>query len=151
MKLTIIRDMGLVHVDGRGHDEVDVSAVPEDVHAVQWHETEGQIEYIDNTPNLEIDALPSWASDLANEMVERLATEDAEEAKSLADAEAYANSPEGKAEAIRSERDRLISETDWWAVADRTMTQEQSDYRQALRDITNQETFPESVDWPVKP
>ena len=37
---------------------------------------------------------------------------------------------------LRAERDRLIAETDWWASSDLTMTTEQTAYRQALRDIT---------------
>ena len=36
---------------------------------------------------------------------------------------------------LREERNRLLSETDWWAVADRTMTSEQTEYRTALRDL----------------
>lgn len=52
---------------------------------------------------------------------------------------------------LRAERDRLLAETDWWAVADRTMTQEQSDYRQSLRDITLTYNSLEDVVWPVKP
>ena len=52
---------------------------------------------------------------------------------------------------LRAERDRRIAETDWWAVADRTMTQEQSDYRQALRDITLTYSSLEDAVWPVKP
>ena len=52
---------------------------------------------------------------------------------------------------VRAERDRLIAETDWWAGSDRTMTQAQIDYRQALRDITNQDGFPNTVTWPTKP
>ena len=38
---------------------------------------------------------------------------------------------------LREERDRRLAETDWWASSDLTMTQAQTDYRQALRDITN--------------
>jgi hypothetical protein len=61
---------------------------------------------------------------------------------------------------LRVERDRLLAETDWWAVSDRTMTSEQSAYRQALRDLPDTATpvlDPTSrlgisgVDWPVKP
>ena len=51
----------------------------------------------------------------------------------------------------RSIRDTLLSETDWWATADRTMTAEQTAYRQALRDITNQEGFPNNITWPQEP
>lgn len=54
-------------------------------------------------------------------------------------------------EDIRNKRDVLLAETDWWANSDRTMTQAQIDYRQALRDITSQAGFPENVTWPTKP
>jgi len=52
---------------------------------------------------------------------------------------------------LRAERDRKLAETDWWAVADRTMTSEQTAYRQALRDITNTYTSLDDVVWPTKP
>lgn len=54
-------------------------------------------------------------------------------------------------EDIRNKRDVLLAETNWWANSDRTMTQAQIDYRQALRDITSQAGFPENVTWPTKP
>ena len=52
---------------------------------------------------------------------------------------------------LRAERDRKLAETDWWALADRTMTAEQTAYRQALRDITNTYSSLADVVWPVKP
>ena len=57
------------------------------------------------------------------------------------------------AESNRSQRDRLIGETDWWASSDLTMTAEQTAYRQALRDITSHANWPhlEEADWPTKP
>ena len=54
-------------------------------------------------------------------------------------------------EAFRNKRDRLLTETDWWAVSDRTMTQAETDYRQALRDVPQQEGFPTDITWPTKP
>jgi len=56
-------------------------------------------------------------------------------------------------ERVRSERDRLIADTDWWASSDLTMTAEQTAYRQALRDITDHSNFPylQEADWPTKP
>ena len=48
----------------------------------------------------------------------------------------------------RAKRDELLQNTDWWAVSDRTMTQAQIDYRQALRDLPEQDGFPD-VDLPV--
>lgn len=53
---------------------------------------------------------------------------------------------------VRSRRNVLLAETDWWTFSDTpSMTDEQKAYRQALRDIT--ENFPANgqVVWPVKP
>jgi len=36
---------------------------------------------------------------------------------------------------LRIQRNQLLQQSDWMAVADRTMTQAQIDYRQALRDL----------------
>jgi hypothetical protein len=55
------------------------------------------------------------------------------------------------AAAVRGERGQLIAETDWMALSDSTMAAEWATYRQALRDITNQEGFPYAVEWPTKP
>lgn len=58
---------------------------------------------------------------------------------------------------LRLERDRLITATDWWVLPDRTPTQAQLDYRQALRDITTQTPALDEdgqltgVVWPEKP
>ena len=54
-------------------------------------------------------------------------------------------------EDTRKKRNDLLTETDWWAVSDRTMTAEQTAYRQALRDITDQVGFPHDINWPTKP
>ena len=63
---------------------------------------------------------------------------------------------------LREERDKKLAETDWWAMSDRTMTSEQTNYRQALRDIpanvdAKKLTAPTIengrlvFDWPEKP
>lgn len=51
---------------------------------------------------------------------------------------------------VRKKRDELLAATDWWVLADRTATQAQLDYRQALRDVPQQATFP-TVTWPDVP
>jgi hypothetical protein len=38
-------------------------------------------------------------------------------------------------EKIRWVRNELLAQTDWWVLPDRTPTQAQLDYRQALRDL----------------
>ena len=52
---------------------------------------------------------------------------------------------------LRAERDRLIAETDWWASSDLTMTDAQTEYRQALRDIPDTFSTLDTVIWPDKP
>ena len=148
MRLTIIRDMGQVQVNGRGHDEVDMSTVPVNINAVQWYGEHGEIEYTDpDLVNDFITSLPSWAEDLA---IERKAVIDAEIAEEEEYAE-YLKTPEGLAETARNERDFLLERCDWAAGTDVVMSEEMAAYRQALRDITDQAGFPENIDWPIKP
>lgn len=53
---------------------------------------------------------------------------------------------------VLSDRDKLLSETDWMALSDtKKMPSKWAKYRQALRDITVQKGFPENVEWPEKP
>ena len=52
---------------------------------------------------------------------------------------------------LREERDRRIAQTDWWASSDLTMTDAQTAYRQALRDITETYSSLDDVEWPTKP
>jgi len=54
---------------------------------------------------------------------------------------------------LRSYRNMLLAETDWWAGSDLTMSAEQTAYRQALRDITDHSNWPNlsDSDWPTKP
>ena len=54
-------------------------------------------------------------------------------------------------EQLRDYRNVLLAETDWWAMSDRTMTAEQTTYRQALRDITDTYSSLDDVVWPTKP
>ena len=50
---------------------------------------------------------------------------------------------------IRAERDVLLRDSDWMAMADRTMTDAQASYRQALRDIPQAHADPAAVAWPT--
>ena len=56
---------------------------------------------------------------------------------------------------IRMQRDRLLTDTDWIVVKHNELgtpiPQEWLDYRQALRDITEQAGFPEEIEWPQEP
>jgi hypothetical protein len=53
---------------------------------------------------------------------------------------------------IRSQRNTMLSNSDWTQVADAPVDQAAwAAYRQALRDITSQEGFPWTVEWPEQP
>ena len=57
------------------------------------------------------------------------------------------------AEGHRATRDAKLAETDFYALSDVTMSSDMTTYRQALRDITAHENWPnlEDADWPTKP
>lgn len=59
------------------------------------------------------------------------------------------------AENVRSERNRRLTETDWYMMPDYPADPETlevvKNYRKALRDITLQSGFPRDVEWPVMP
>jgi hypothetical protein len=55
-------------------------------------------------------------------------------------------------EEIRAKRDQLLAASDWTQVLDAPVDQDAwAAYRQALRDVPQQEGFPTDVAWPVKP
>ena len=59
---------------------------------------------------------------------------------------------EAKGAVIRLERDQLLAASDWTQVSDAPVDQTAwSVYRQELRDVTDQPTFPDSVVWPTEP
>jgi hypothetical protein len=70
-------------------------------------------------------------------------------------AEQIANRDAAKAKEVRSQRDRLLAETDWIVIMH---TEKGTNipaaweiYRQSLRDITSQQGFPYTINWPTKP
>ena len=60
-------------------------------------------------------------------------------------------STEDLASDARSERDGLLSATDWASGSDLVMSSGMTAYRQALRDVPQQPAFPATVVWPPKP
>lgn len=67
-------------------------------------------------------------------------------------AEELAAEQDAKAAQIRAERNAKLSATDWTQVADSPVDKDAwAAYRQELRDITNQASFPLEVVWPKDP
>jgi len=68
---------------------------------------------------------------------------------------AYANAAPARALAdLRSKRDRLLAETDFWGNSDMTMSDDMTTYRQALRDLpAGKDTVDKcnNATWPTKP
>ena len=73
------------------------------------------------------------------------------DASAVATKEAELNTA-SKLSELRTERNRLIAETDHWVLSDTAnATSAQTTYRQALRDITKSATSLDDVTWPTKP
>jgi hypothetical protein len=66
--------------------------------------------------------------------------------------EELAERTEGRAKQVRDERDQKLSKTDWTQVADAPVDKTTwANYRQALRDVPEQNGFPWNVVWPTQP
>jgi len=74
-------------------------------------------------------------------------------AEEIAEREAYARDvrPLEQMAALRRQRNQLLTETDYLALADSTLTDEMRTYRQALRDLPANTVDPANPVWPVKP
>jgi hypothetical protein len=59
--------------------------------------------------------------------------------------------PAAQWEDLRRKRRDLLTETDYLALADSTLTDEMRSYRQALRDLPANTVDPANPVWPVKP
>lgn len=59
------------------------------------------------------------------------------------------------AENIRSKRNDLLDQSDWTQLVDSPLSSEEKSawalYRQELRNVPEQETFPRTVEWPLSP
>lgn len=61
MKLTIIVSDGAVYIDGCAYLDLIWNGTPENVHALQWNNNAGWLEYNDISENKSITTLPVWA------------------------------------------------------------------------------------------
>jgi len=83
---------------------------------------------------------------------ERVQFTEAEETARDAEEQAWFDGANDRAaEQVREKRDARLSETDWMANSDVTMSNEWRTYRAALRDVPAQAGFPNSITWPTEP
>jgi hypothetical protein len=152
MRLIIIPSDKLISIDGQGILQIqqDFSWIPSNVHAFQWYETWGEIEYTDGSLNEKIEELGIYeqAVDTFNNEKQRLEDEQKARAEAIEAARDY------WAE-LRSLRDYKLSECDWTQIADSPLAEEQriawGTYRQALRDLPANTEDPKNPIWPTAP
>lgn len=145
MKLTIIPIDGAVYVDYISYLKLVWEGTPADVHALQWQDTEGWIEYKDVTvPNEVITVLPQWA-------------DNAMAAWTVANTPVPPSPP--TAEENKDTASSLLLATDWTTIADvadpinSPYLANQADfiiYRNLVRQIAVYPTAGDLV-WPIKP
>ena len=125
-------------------------AAPADLHAIQWHNGSGHIEYTDGSPNEPIKGKKKYVEHVAP----YAALWKAEKARLQAHTPPTPT-PEELAEQVRAERDYLLAATDKYLMPDFPISDGQRAeilaYRQTLRDVPEQPGFPASVIWPEKP
>ena len=144
----------------------------ENVHALQWHEESGHIEWTDDDINHSL-----TPADYAEDVAPFVTLWEAEKARLEEEAAtteaarlAEYNSEESRAARLLAERDRRLNATTWLVERHKeqtaediatTLTDEEYSgllaYRQALRDLPQQPGFPwggpddPACPWPVKP
>jgi len=159
MRLIIIPGDNFISIDGQGflNIEQDLSWIPQNVHAVQWYDTWGEVEYNDGSQNERIEELGIFEQAIEDynnedERIENKKINDAEETEAARD----------YWEELRVLRNRRLTESDWTQVADAPLTEEQKDawknYRQQLRDLPENINDPKPLvldpnhsNWTIKP
>ena len=162
--VTVVPSDKVIIVDGNPlqfETAFDLESGHNGVHAIQWHEGKGNIEFEDGSPNKELEGEDDYEGQIAyyvglfDDETARLAKVKAEAEKA---AEELYNSEEQRWIRLRAKRNELIAETDYLMMEDYPITDECraafEAYRQALRDITSQDGAPwtdDTIPWPAKP
>jgi hypothetical protein len=159
MRITIIPSDKTIGIDGEFllKIEQDFSWIPENVHAVQWYDTWGEVEYADGSPNERIEELGLYEQAIVdfNNEIQRI------EDKQKAQEEAIEASRDYWEE-LRDLRNQRLTQSDWTQVYDAPLTELQKTawqtYRQQLRDLPENITEPKPLvldsnhpSWPILP
>jgi len=103
MKITVIPTNGSISIDGEVHHKIDLSSLDPTIHAIQWYDTEGEVEIkdargriVENRKITSFDefafVIPLWESVKLKSEQDEQALKDAQAQyeQSLADAKAQA-------------------------------------------------------------
>lgn len=157
MKITIINQDKTVYKNNKAFNKLNLLTVPNDIHALQWNETQGHIEFNDNKPNEIITELPSWANDCLSEWevantIELNLLEELN--KPIIDSPIIYTDQE-KLASIRLQRDKRLLNSDWTQLLDAPSyinKEAWAAYRQLLRDLPNQPDLNLNLpNWPMPP
>lgn len=141
MRLTVIVDDQQVCIDGVCFDGIDLSQLSQNnIHAIQWYETYGEVEYTSRVENLKIDSLDDF-----------LWVIDAWEAQKQLLSNPPPQTEEELLEGVKYEAEMWLANSDWTMLPDVPLAnkQEWAEYREALRAIRSNITI--NPEWPVKP
>ena len=78
-------------------------------------------------------------------------TQEEEDARDAEEAAWAAGANDRAFKLLRKKRNDALAKTDWWASSDLSITQDQKNYRQALRDLPANTPDPVDPTWPVEP
>lgn len=135
MKVTIIPEDKFISVGGTGYIGIntDWSYIPSGVHAVQWKDTSGEVEYNDGSPNVGITSLGVYEPAVThheNERLRLIAQEAADQA--ILDDKDWNR-------VFRHKRSIRLEDSDWTQGNDSPLSTskktEWGTYRQTLRDL----------------
>lgn len=155
MRITLIPSDKTIAIDNEFYRNIeqDFSWIPSNIHAVQWYDTWGEIEYIDGSPNKRIEELGIF---------EQAVLDFNNEKKRIIDEKVARQAARDYWAEIRSIRDNLLWMCDWTQNPDSPLTEEKKlawkTYRQQLRDLPENITDPKPLvlnendsNWPIKP
>jgi len=99
----------------------------------------------------EADLITATKAALGSDQVAAIETEPDTSSDNLHRAFPILTATQDAARVARNKRNALIEETDFYALSDVTMSDGMTAYRTALRNVPQQEGFPSSISWPLKP
>jgi len=153
MRITLIPSDKTIGIDNEFYINVqqDLSWIPANIHAVQWYNTWGEIEYNDGSPNEKIEELGIF---------EQAIEDHKNEIQRLKDEEDRKESERDYWKEFRIRKNALLTDSDWTQSRDVLLDndQEWKDYRQTLRDLSDNIDDPKFLvldpnhsDWPTPP
>lgn len=157
MRLTIIPSDRSIGIDGKFllNIQQDLSWIPQNIHAVQWNQTRGEVEFNDGSPNQKIEDLGIYSQAIEDYNSELLRIKQEKEAIAAAKEAARDYWKE-----LRGLRNAKLFDCDWTQNRDVMLSNdnEWKLYRQKLRDLPDKVVDPKPLvldsshpDWPKQP